>query len=195
MDIQTKHRVTLLNAKCNYVCAVDTLVQKSNYGEDIGCCIDKLYLASRLINRLECFCFETPVTVTTEIKSQFSFTALKSTNLLSGDIFQYLVNDTMVWSISVTATTPLYEIIDLFIADLDIPTVIVDNGTSYSYTSTFDCNVTSVKNYLTRDGVTSVATISNTVTGACATSNPPCYNCIEVSDLPKMYEVLNKLLS
>ena len=192
MEIQEKHRLEILNAKCNYVCAVDTLQKKMSYGEDVDCCINKLYLAQRLIGRLECFCFETPI-VETEIKSQFSV-IIPKTNALAGDIFQLIVDEVMVWSLENSTTTPFYEIFDMAVAALDIETTIVDNGATYTYTSIFDCNVTEVKNYLTRDGVTTITTATNTVAGACATSNPPCYNCIEVSDLPKMYEVLNKLL-
>jgi len=194
MEVQEKHRLEILNAKCNYVCAVDALVKKSNYGEDIGCCIEKLYLASRIINRLECFCFETPVAVTTEIKSQFS-TIVPKENALVGDIIQYFVNDEMVWSTEVLVSVPFSEIFDAIALDLGIGLVITDNGSNYTYIGTLDCNVVIIKNYLTRGGVTSVTVPTNIVAGACATSNPPCYNCIEVSNLPKMYEVLDKLLS
>lgn len=57
MEIQTNHNLRLLNAKCEYVCIVDNLSKKLDYGDDIECCLNKLYLASKLINRLECYCF------------------------------------------------------------------------------------------------------------------------------------------
>ena len=57
MEIQEKHRLEILNAKCNYVCAVDILQKKISYGEDVSCCINKLYLASRIINRLDGLAF------------------------------------------------------------------------------------------------------------------------------------------
>lgn len=62
MEIQTKHRVTLLNAKCVYVCKVDGIYKKMQYGEDVECCIKNLWLAANLINRLDCYCFPTEET-------------------------------------------------------------------------------------------------------------------------------------
>lgn len=194
MEVQEKHRLEILNAKYNYVCAVDILQKKMSYGEDVSCCINKLYLASRLINRLECYCFETP-TVGTEIKSQFSYVILKSSDFLNGDIFQLIFDGKMIWSKLITDTTPAYVIGNDFLNELNIPNEVVDNGTSYTYTITLDCNVTDVKSCLTRGGVTTISQANNIVMGTCTTSNPPCYNCITTSDLPKMYEILHKLLS
>lgn len=57
MEIYETHRVTLLNAKCNYVCRAEELMKRSNYGEDVSCCIKDLWLASKLIDRLDCYCF------------------------------------------------------------------------------------------------------------------------------------------
>jgi hypothetical protein len=57
MEIQTNHTLRLLNAKCEYVCIVDNLSKKLDYGDDVECCLNKLFLASKLINRLECYCF------------------------------------------------------------------------------------------------------------------------------------------
>jgi len=72
MDIQTNHTVRLLNAKCEYVLAVDNLVKKLDYGDDIECCLNKLFLASKLINRLECYCFEDKTLADTEVLSTFT---------------------------------------------------------------------------------------------------------------------------
>jgi len=62
MEIQTNHTLRLLNAKCEYVCIVDNLSNKLEYGDDIECCLNKLFLASKLINRLECYNFPTITT-------------------------------------------------------------------------------------------------------------------------------------
>jgi len=57
MDIQTKHRVELLNAKCRLVNEVYKIALKMNNGEDVTCCMKGLYLKVRLINRLDCYSF------------------------------------------------------------------------------------------------------------------------------------------
>jgi hypothetical protein len=59
MDIQEKHRVTLLNAKCQVVCMAENLMKKMQHGDNIDCCVKKLFVATRLINRLDCYCFPT----------------------------------------------------------------------------------------------------------------------------------------
>lgn len=60
MDIQAKHTNIILLAKTSVVSKVELLNKKMNYGDTDFCCINKLYLAIKLINRLECYCF-TPV--------------------------------------------------------------------------------------------------------------------------------------
>jgi hypothetical protein len=57
MDTQSNHSAKILSFKTLYVKKATVLVKKINYGEDVSCCVNKMYLASRLINRLECFCF------------------------------------------------------------------------------------------------------------------------------------------
>lgn len=191
MDIQTKHRVTLLNAKCNYVCAVDTLVHKMNYGEDADCCVNKLYLAQRLIGRLECFCFEGPASET-EVLTEFTY-ELPNNNYHAGDILQLLVDGVQVAYRVAGAESKVQFWIDL-LAELEIETTTTDLGAVTRFISTFPCNVIEITILTTRAGVTSVSTPAKTTDGVCKVSTPPCYNCIENSDLPKMYEVLHKLL-
>lgn len=193
MEIQEKHKLEILNAKCNYVCAVDALVHKMNYGEDVDCCINKLYLAQKLIGRLECFCFETPVTVETEVLAQFTF-PVANNNYQDGDILQLMANGVQVGTKTSVGAEYKPTFWATFLASLNIPTTTVVSGGNTVFTSTFDCNITELLVYTTRNKVTTIDAPTNSVLGACATSNPPCYNCIEVSDLPKMYEVLHKLL-
>ena len=192
MDIQTKHRVTLLNAKCNYVCAVDTLVHKMNYGEDADCCVNKLYLASRLIKRLECFCFETPV-VETEVFSVFELISPEN-NFLTDTIFQLSVNEIQVYNYTTVGAEYKPTVVSNMLTSLGYDFTTSSGGGFTTFTINFECNATSVAYSITKSGETNTTNLTNTVIGACTTSNPPCYNCIEVSDLPKMYEVLHKLL-
>lgn len=59
MDIQSKHTDTILRAKIKVVSIVDLMYKKMSYGEDVGC-VNSLYAAILLINRLECYSFDTP---------------------------------------------------------------------------------------------------------------------------------------
>jgi hypothetical protein len=192
MDIQTKHRVTLLNAKCNYVCAVDTLVQKSNYGEDIGCCIEKLYLASRLINRLECFCFD-EVVGETEVSSKF-VNPVGKTNYLDGTILTLISNGIQIGSYTVVGTVYKPTAWEDFLDELELTYTSDSSVGTYDITITNTCDITSMTAIVNKSTVTNTFDLTVSVVGVCAVPTPPCYNCIEASDLPKMYEVLGKLL-
>lgn len=59
MDIQSKHTDVILRAKISVVDKVSVMSSKLSYGEDL-CCVDSLYAAILLINRLECYSFDTP---------------------------------------------------------------------------------------------------------------------------------------
>jgi len=166
-------------------------VKKSNYGEDIGCCIEKLYLASRLINRLECFCFETPV-FADAVSAEFTYT-LNNNDYLSDTILQLIVDGVQVGTLTTDAEyKPGAWSTLLDAANIDY--VLVDNGSDSTFTLTMPCNITEVTALITKDRVTNSFALTNSVAGVCEVSTPPCYNCIENSDLPKMYEVLHKLL-
>ena len=90
MEIQTNHTVRILNAKCEYVLAVDNLVKKLDYGDDIECCLNKLFLASKLINRLECYCFEDRTLADTEVLSTFTIDI--SNDLSDSETYSLAVN-------------------------------------------------------------------------------------------------------
>lgn len=81
MDIQDKHRVTLLNAKCEVVCKVKSIFDRLEYGDVETCCSRKLFLAIKLINRLECYVFgsETNCIEETDLPKMYATLA----NLLS----------------------------------------------------------------------------------------------------------------
>jgi hypothetical protein len=193
MDIQTNHRVTLLNAKCNYVCAVDILQKKMSYGEDVSCCINKLYLAQKLIGRLECFCFETPV-YNNAVSAEFTYDVVNNF-YLEDTILQLVVNGVQVGTKTIEADPPIKPISWSELLDsANINYELVNNGDSSTFTLIMPCNITDITALITKSGVTDTFILTNTVVGVCEVPTSPCYNCIENSDLPKMYEVLHKLL-
>lgn len=192
MEIQEKHRLEILNAKCNYVCAVDILQKKMSYGEDVSCCINKLFLASKLINRLECFCFETPISET-ETPSVFTLIAPEN-NILTGTIIQLAVNGEQVYSYTTTSAEYKPTVAEEMLTSLGYTFTSNSSGGFTTFTIDFACDVTNVAYNITKSGVSTHTHLTNVSYGTCITSNPPCYNCIAVSDLPKMYEVLHKLL-
>tara|TARA_R110000868_G_scaffold170276_4_gene405494 strand:+ start:1996 stop:2592 length:597 start_codon:yes stop_codon:yes gene_type:complete len=197
MDIQTNHRVTLLNAKCNYVCAVDILQKKMSYGEDVSCCINKLYLAQKLIGRLECFCFETPV-YDNAVSAEFTFTVANNF-YLPDTILQLVVNGVQVATKIIEKDPPRKPISWSELLDsVNINYELVNNVDTATFTLIMPCNITEITGSITviseMSSTTTSGPLTNTVVGVCEVPTPPCYNCIENSDLPKMYEVLHKLL-
>lgn len=192
MDIQANHISQILSSKTDFVNQVSILAKKMSYGEDVDCCINKLYLAQRLIKRLECFCFETPV-VETEVLSVFELISPEN-NFLTNTIFQLLVNNKQVYNYTTSGSEYKPNVVENMLNSLGYDFTTSSGGGFTTFTINFECNATSVAYSITKSGETNTTNLTNTVIGACATSNPPCYNCIEVSDLPKMYEVLHKLL-
>ena len=192
MEIQEKHRLEILNAKCNYVCAVDILQKKMSYGEDVSCCVNKLYLAQKLIGRLECFCFETPV-FEDAVSAEFTYTVANN-YYLEGAILQLIVNRVQVATKTIEVDPPTKpeswsELLDSINYEYEL----VDNGSDSTFTLNMACNITEITALITKASTNSFH-LTNTIAGVCEVSTPPCYNCIEGSDLPKMYEVLHKLL-
>jgi hypothetical protein len=193
MEIQTKHRLELLNAKCNYVCAVDILQKKMSYGEDVSCCINKLYLAQKLIGRLECFCFETPISADGAL-AEFTYD-VPNNYFLEDTILQLVVNGVQVGTKTIEADPPRKPISWSELLDsINYTYEVVNNGDSSTFTLIMPCDTTDITASITKSGVTNTFVLTNTVVGVCEVPTPPCYNCIENSDLPKMYEVLHKLL-
>lgn len=193
MEIQEKHRLEILNAKCNYVCAVDILQKKMSYGEDVSCCINKLYLAQKLIGRLECFCFETPV-YDNAVSAEFTYDVVNN-YYLEDTILQLVVNGVQVGTKTIEADPPRKPISWSELLDsANINYELVNNGDTSTFTLSMPCNITEITALITKNGVTNSFLLTNSVAGVCEVSTPPCYNCIENSDLPKMYEVLHKLL-
>jgi hypothetical protein len=200
MEIQTNHTLRLLNAKCEYVCIVDNLSKKLDYGDDIECCLNKLFLASKLINRLECYSFPT-TTLGAPTSSEFTTTISDTQyDLLLGIselTIQLNVNGTIYDLFSNGADTGLDLIINkltelgFFVSYIDAP------GRLTYMEFILTCDVLSLDftvQYLESAPVDYPFT--NTVPGSCfnyITTIPD--NCIEQSNLREMYAVLDNLLS
>lgn len=192
MDIQTKHRITLLNAKCKYVCALDSISNKLNYGEDVDCCANKLFLAAKIINRLECYCFDSNPLGVTKVNATFE---LKSSNTSypSGTVGQVIVDGIQV--VSIKATGSFSEIGG---------TSALLNLTGFTYTSvlvfiSYAVKLTALPK--TKTILIRYTTPANEITERNFTlvtpgvqSKSSCHNCIKDADLNKMYEVLDNLL-
>jgi len=201
MEIQTRHRLKLLNSKCEYVCIVENLSKKLDYGDDIECCLNKLYLASKLINRLECYNF--PLITTSEnVNSEF-FAEISDTQALflndkSNLTIQLNVNGTIYTLVSDESGSTGFELIINKLTEL---------GVLVSYTITGDkpvifgllltCDVTDVSFTAQYGGETPFEIMfNNNVVGVCPVQTITTFdNCIEQSNLREMYAVLDNLLS
>ena len=193
MDIQTKHRVILLNAKCEYVCAVDTLVKKMNYGEDVDCCINKLFLASRLINRLDCYCFDSIPLGAETVNSEFGLSETNS-SYASGSVGQIIINGSQVWSLTASATVSEKDAIAALLTLINLEYTKTSGGGNYTFDVTADPYTTSITVIFTNPvGEVTLHDFKVNTVGVPSVSE--CYNCISDPDLPKMYEVLHSLLS
>lgn len=193
MDVQDKHRVTLLNAKCEVVCKAQSMLKKMDYGEEIdNCCSEKLFAAIKLINRLDCYCFNDIITGDVEVLSVFTLT-LPNTILFTGVFVSIKINGEQVVSKIITADEELLPSV--------IESLLIQAGITYTrngliFTITSSCNTLKIKAVRISSNSFSNTVVStsavNTVAGVCTTNG--CYNCISDSDLPKVYAVLNTLL-
>lgn len=201
MEIQTNHNLRILNAKCEYVCIVDNLSKKLDYGDDIECCLNKLFLASKLINRLECYNF--PITTLLRPTNSEFFTSLTA---LEYGLLLETVDSTIELNVNGTIYT-LYSGEGFTNFEL-IKNKLIELGFFVSYSTTTDGRLTLINLILTCDVLNVDFTVqylesppvdysfTNTVPGSCfnyiTTSEP---NCIENSNLREMYAVLDNLLS
>lgn len=192
MEIQEKHRLEILNAKCEYVCAVDTLVKKMNYGEDVDCCINKLYLASKIINRLECYCFDSIPLGSIKIMSKLS---LNQTNYkyAAPTISQLIVDSVQVYSHLDTVSTFENDIIQTLLNAVNYQYTETQVGFNYIFDVTAPPNVRSiVMQFYDSDGTLTKRTFALDVIGV--PNQSECNNCIQDKDLYEMYALLNQLL-
>lgn len=188
MTIQDRHITTLLNAKCKVVCSADTILKKMSYGEDVGCCIDNLWLASKLINRLECYCFGTNSEV--EILSEYTLTIPNNNFPIDTAVFIKVNGVQVSYVFLEDASYKPDVIIDLLDKANISYTYAVVGGTTVFYI-TASCGTTSIAGYNITNKVVGVLNATANVNGQCANI---CNNCITDTQLSKMYEVLNSLL-
>jgi len=200
MEIQTKHRLKILNSKCEYVCAVDNLSKKLDYGDDIECCLNKLFLASKLINRLECYNF--PTETTTLITNSEFFTGISESEFfwLSSDTnltIQLNVNGTIYTLVSDDVNNGFELIINKLTQLGVLVSYAITGDKNKIFNLVLTCNILNIS-FTTQYGgeIPFQIIFSNTVIGICG--NPIVImpkNCIEQSDLREMYAVLDNLLS
>lgn len=191
MEIQANHTTKLLNAKCEYVLAVDNLAKKLEYGESIECCVNNLFLASRLIGRLECYCFEDLVLVETEILSVFSVT-MPST-LSSATTYSLALNGTYVATDVSDGSLGLDGVFEELLIQAGLTYSVGAGRESTEFTITANCDTTDI--FFKKDAIAGpqYTVFSPFRLGACSVGC--CDNCIKQSDLNEMYSVLDQLLS
>lgn len=192
MEIQTKHRLELLNAKCEYICAVNTMVKKMNYGEDVDCCVNKLYLASRLINRLDCYCFDSAPLGPETILSEWTYSG--SNDTFTRDTIAFIVvNGVQLHYDTATDTVKTKAIINDMLVGAGITIDSLTGTSTVALEATaFDDTTSIVITIINPSNEITVIELTRVTEGVASESK--CYNCIEDSDLPKTYEVLHKLL-
>lgn len=209
MDIQENHRITLLNAKCSYVKSLDLITKKMSYGEDISeCCARKLFLASQLINRLDCYDFSNKTT-TTITSTTFKSTLLNSTaTSISGYIFHLYLDGVVIGSYQLPynqgTQTVLLNLLNAsglsfqYYQGSESGSNIFNPAVIGFWTINTPCTTTTLSiSFQTSisDPLTEIFTSSSpTISGVCGTANSVVYNCWKDSDLPKLYEVLDNLL-
>lgn len=191
MEIQANHTTKLLNAKCEYVLAVDNLAKKLEYGESIECCVNNFFLASRLIGRLECYCFEDLVLVETEILSVFSVT-MPST-LSSATTYSLAVNGIYVATYISNGSLGLDGVFEELLIQAGLTYSVGAGRESTEFTITANCDTTDI--FFKKDTIAGpqYTVFSPSILGACSVGC--CDNCIKQSDLNEMYSVLDQLLS
>jgi hypothetical protein len=193
MEIQTNHTVRLLNAKCEYVLIVDSLLKKLDYGESIECCINKLFVASRLINRLDCYCFENVTLGDIEVLSEFTITL----STLASDITTYSLAINGVYIANYLSDGSLG--IDAVLEEL-----LIQAGLTYSstpgtarnttvFTVTANCDSTSMTFRKEIIAGYEYEEFASKTPGVCTVGH--CNNCIKESDLNELYSTLDQLLS
>lgn len=197
MEIQTNHNLRLLNAKCEYVCIVDNLSKKLDYGDDIECCLNKLFLASKLINRLECYNFPL-ITASENVNSEFAETLSESQEAVLYEIIflniELNVNGTIYNIISDGINTVLELIINK-LTELGFLVSYTIDGSNFNLFLT--CDILDISFNIQYESVRDVPyTFTNTIPGACPIYTTTTFdNCIQQSDLREMYAVLDNLLS
>jgi hypothetical protein len=192
MDLIEKHRITLLNAKCQVVCMAENLMKKMQHGDNIDCCVKKLFAATRLINRLDCYCFPTTAqnipgeeTLTIFGGQLFSgtFTLTSSVNGITETISTYTTPDDgeQEQAVSIILNNLLNQSGLVYL---------IQSGTEgiVTYITYTTCEI---KNLSFGNEEMSLFTVVKTPVCSVDTT---CNNCITDAQLNKMYQVLDSLL-
>jgi hypothetical protein len=168
------------------------MVQKMNYGEDVSCCVNKLYLASKLINRLDCYCFDAVPVGKELVMSQLGLTETNTTYLV-GSTGQLIINGVQVVGITAEDTFSEKSGIEFLLTLANLEYTSTSGGGNYTINVTAEPTVTSITVVLVNSfGEISVHDFKLNVAGVPIETS--CHNCISDSDLPKMYALLNTLL-
>lgn len=192
MEIQSNLKYKILSYKSIYIDKLSELVNKSNYGEDICCCSNNLFLVAKLINRLECYCFDSNPLGVTKVNATFG---LKSSNTSypSGTVGQVIVDGIQVGSIKATGsfseiggTSALLNLTGFTYTSVLVFISYAVKLTALPKTKTILIRYTTPANKITERNFTLVT--------PGVQSKSSCHNCIKDADLNKMYEVLDNLL-
>jgi len=209
MDIQTNHRVILLNAKCDYVNKLYNVCKMSDYGDhNVDCCLEGMYAKSKLIDRLDCYCFPELITTTTTPAIYAGQIIASTTDYADGTILYMYINGVLassnvVSSPDLSKQLAVYDLISNSGLTFEYHQVDINGSTTFDplvigyYVITMDCTANALL-FSRQDGKgetpNNILVIeSMSQEGVCEFTYSTCYNCIEDTDLPKMYEVLKKL--
>jgi hypothetical protein len=168
------------------------IAKKSEYGEVDECCLEEMYAKVKLIKRLDCYCFpklESISTTTNGVEiyeannvdlQDSKFWRLYSTSYeqvnATGVIAKYFSDGTKTFAGILQALLNLTDL--TYTTEIDGDNVIITVST------------TCLLNGIYGDSRAIFEVESSPV---CSYVDTECYNCVEDSDLPKMYEVLKKL--
>lgn len=209
MDIQTKHTIELLNAKCDVVNKLYNVCKKAEYGDiDVSCCLKEMYAKVKLIDRMDCYCFPDLITTTVDDTIFKGQTVTGVNDYGDGSILSMYRNGVLVSTQVVTAPDlskqlNVYELISNSGYDFEYHQVTEGGSTTFDpavigyYIINMPCNTSELTGFK-QDGKGAVSGNIFSITsffqeGVCAFTYSECYNCIEDTDLPKMYEVIKKL--
>lgn len=191
MEIKSNNTYQILSYKTDFVNQTSLLVKKMNYGEDVDCCINKLYLASRIINRLECYCFDSIPLGKTKVMAEFGLSDTDSI-FPSGSTGQIIVNGVQLSALTATSNVHEYVAIRYLLNSINYKFTETDDVV-YTFSVTAEPNITSIKVILVNpSGEKTIHDFKLNTVGVPVVSE--CNNCIKDTDLYKMYALLSELL-
>jgi hypothetical protein len=193
MDLQTKHTNKLIYFKTSVVNKVEDIRKKMAYGEQYSCCIENLYAAIKLINRLDCYCFPAIDTVTTTTNGSYSI--IESSLTVEPEAQYFLYNGTeVIAELTTVGGTATSNLIDQLLALTSLSyTSSTDINDDVTFLVDVDCEVSDL--YITNSiGGTALFTFTKDTLPVCEYTYTECFNCTEDSELNKMYQIVQSLL-